>query len=62
MKRDVLGCVIDHMDNEEQLMLTQTLELMGKAGSQAWTTRRLLEFGEWYRAKKALQNAEGGVA
>ena len=53
--RAVIDRFVAQMDEAEQIMFAQALELMGKAKSQAWFTRRLHEFDDWYRERRGIE-------
>ena len=53
--RDVLDRFVAQMDDTERFMFAYTLELMRKAKSRAWFTRRLHEFDDWHRERLGLE-------
>lgn len=53
--RDVIDRFVAQMDDTERFMFAHALDLMHKAKSQSWFTRRLHELDDWYRERRGLE-------
>ena len=46
--------LVAQMDATERWVSADALERMARAKSQAWFTRHLNDFGDWYRQRRGL--------
>ena len=45
--------LFQQFDDEAQVVLLHTIRLVVAAKSKSWVTRRLNDFGKWYRSREA---------